>query len=345
MSAVAVRSGQFYWNGYRLSYTVYGERGIPCLLVHGILLDSEVNRELAQRLAGEGCQVALLDLLGHGRSEASADPAEHRIDFYAEQMLAALDHLRWPRALVGGLSLGAISALQMAVRAPDRVLGLFVEMPVMEQSTPSAALMLLPVMLATRYTSRLYRPFARWLRRLPRPRSGWLSSVINAASAEPEVISAILHGVFVGPVVPPLAQRKLIAAPTLVIGHGGDWLHELRDAEALAQQIPAARLLRARSIIELRTRPERLWPEIATFVHGLRAPAVASRPADPARAAPPRRGATGKAVKPKPAVRKSTAKKAPAAKAASRNTPVVKKSAASLSASASPSRSRNRKSS
>ena len=264
---VAIRSGQFYWRGQRIAYECYGDSGTPCLLVHGILLDSHVNRPLAMQFAGEGYQVVLLDLFGHGRSDKSGDPADHRIDFYAEQMIAALDHFQWPRALVGGISLGAISALQLATVAPHRISALFLEMPVMEQSTPSAALMLVPAMLATRYGARGYRPFARWLRRLPRPRSHWLTSVLNAASQEPEVISAILHGIFVGPVVPPRAQREAIAVPTLVIGHGGDALHELRDAEALAQQIPNARLLRARSILELRTRPQRLWPEIRSFLH------------------------------------------------------------------------------
>lgn len=273
---VPIRTGQFYWRSQRLAYECYGDSGTPCLLVHGILLDSHVNRSLAMQFAGEGYQVVLLDLFGHGRSDKSGDAADHRIDFCAEQMIAALDHFQWPRALVGGLSLGAISALQLAVLAPKRVSGLFLEMPVMEQSTPSAALMLVPAMLATRYGARFYRPFARLLRSLPRPRSAWLTSVLNAASQEPEVISAILHGILVGPVVPPRALREAITMPTLVIGHGGDALHELRDAEALAQQIPNARLLRARSILELRTRPQRLWPEIRSFLHEIQAAMAAS---------------------------------------------------------------------
>lgn len=265
-----VHSGHFQWRQWRLGYECYGEEdAAPCLLVHGILLDSHIYRDVALRVAAAGYRVMLLDLLGHGRSDKPTQATEYRVDFFADQMLAALDHMGWDRALVGGLSLGAISALQLAVLAPERLNGLFIEMPVMEYSTPTAALLLVPPLLATYYGAGLYRRMARLLRRLPRPRSEWLTSVINALSQEPEVISAILHGTLVGPVVPPRAQRESIATPTLIIGHGGDWLHNLRDARALARQIPDSTLLRARSILEMRRKPDRLWPEIHQFLQSV----------------------------------------------------------------------------
>lgn len=266
MPLTPVQTGHFDFGPHQLAYELYGNSGTPCLLLHGILLDSHMNRDLARRMTAEGYQVALLDLLGHGRSYKPTEAVDHRIDFYAAQALAALDHLGFERALVGGVSLGAITALQLAERASDRLLGLFIEMPVMEWSTPTAALLLTPLMLAVRYGGPLYRPFARLLRRLPRTRFEALNSVVNGLSQEPEVISAILHGVMVGPVVPSVTARRGIKVPTLVIGHGGDGLHHLSDAETLAQQIPNARLLRARSIFELRTRPQRMWPEIRSFL-------------------------------------------------------------------------------
>jgi hypothetical protein len=58
--------------------------------------------------------------------------------------------------------------------------------------------------------------------------------------------------------------------PALVIGHAGDKLHELSDAQALAEELPNARLLRARSLIELRWNPERLWPDIGNFLEEVR---------------------------------------------------------------------------
>jgi pimeloyl-ACP methyl ester carboxylesterase/acyl-CoA-binding protein len=277
---VAVQTGQFSHAGHRLAYEIYGTEGVPCVLVHGLLLDSLVNRELAQKFAALGYRVVLLDLLGHGGSDKPTDPREHRIDFYADQLLACMDHLGLQQALIGGVSLGAITALQAAVRSPQRCLGLFVEMPVMEWSTTFAAVLLVPILTAADYGKWIYRPVARLLRRLPRPRTPWIASALNAASAEPEVITAVLHGILVGPVVPSAVERRKLSMPALIIGHAGDRLHSLRDAAALAHELPNARLLKARSILELRARPQRLWPEIREFLLEVRAlqPVTARRP-------------------------------------------------------------------
>ena len=263
---VSVRSGRFKVGQHELAYEVYGESGIPCVLVHGILLDSLMNRDLALRFAAEGYQVALLDLLGHGRSSRSIDPKEYRTEFFADQMLGLLDHLGWEKALIGGVSLGCITALTAAARQPDRVLGLFLEMPVMEWSAPWAAVILAPILAITRFGRPLYTPFARWLSHRKRPAFGPAASAMNALSNNPKTITAILHGTLVGPIVPPIAARRALTMPALVIGHVGDKLHHNRDAEALSRQMPNARLLDARSILELRLRPDRLWPQISNFL-------------------------------------------------------------------------------
>jgi pimeloyl-ACP methyl ester carboxylesterase len=264
---VVAESGRVPYGPYELAYEIYGkEDGVPCVLVHGILLDALVNRDLAVRVAALGYRVMLLDLLGHGHSSRPTDPKEHRTDFYAEQVLAAMDHLQFDQAVVGGVSLGAITALQVAARAPQRVRALFIEMPVMEWSTPFAAAILAPLLFAARYARWPYALMARGMRRLPRPRSNWLASVMNAMSADPKVVTAILHGTLVGPIVPPIRARRAMTMPALVIGHAGDRLHEFEDARALAQQLPNARLLEARHLLELRTNPDRLWPQIQSFL-------------------------------------------------------------------------------
>jgi pimeloyl-ACP methyl ester carboxylesterase len=273
---VPVRSGHFHHHGFQLAYEIYGDSGVPCVLVHGLLLDSLINRDLARRFAAEGYRVVLLDLLGHGRSDKPTDPREHRIEFYGEQTLACLDHLGIDKALIGGISLGAITALQAATRAPERVLGLFLEMPVMEWSTTFAAILLVPLLTAVDYLKWAYRPFARALRRLPRPRTDWMASGLNAISAEPEVINAVLHGILVGPVVPTARQRRALDMPTLIIGHGRDRLHAQRDAEALAQEMPKSRLILAHSLLEVRINPQRLWPEISDFLRQVRESAAAA---------------------------------------------------------------------
>jgi pimeloyl-ACP methyl ester carboxylesterase len=268
-----LEKGRFRVGHHELAYEIHGDSGIPCVLLHGLLLDSLVNRSLAARFVGQGYRVILLDRLGHGESDKPTDPRELRVDFFADQTLALLDHLEIERALIGGVSLGAITALQVAAKAPERCLGLFIEMPVMEWSTMFAALLLVPVIGMVDYGSFVMRPFARLMRRVPRPNIDLLASFLNSLSTEPEVITAVLHGILVGPVVPSAARRRQLTMPTLVIGHRGDRLHAHRDAAELAKEMPNARLLETRWIGELRLTPDRLWPKIRAFLNEVRAAA------------------------------------------------------------------------
>lgn len=261
-----LEKGRFQYGSHELAYEIHGDSGVPCVLVHGLLLDSLMNRSLAARFVAQGYRVILLDLLGHGESDKPTDPRELRVDFFADQTIALLDHLGIERALVGGVSLGAITALQVAAKAPERCLGLFIEMPVMEWSTTFAAILLVPVIALVGYGRFFMRPFARLVRSIPRPDIDLVASILNSASTEPEVITAVLHGILVGPVVPPASVRRQLTMPTLVIGHRGDRLHAHRDAADLVKEMPNARLLETRWIGELRLTPDRLWPKIRAFL-------------------------------------------------------------------------------
>jgi hypothetical protein len=106
-----------------------------------------------------------------------------------------------------------------------------------------------------------------WLaRRLPRTGIGPLDSFVTTLTLDPEETTAILHGMLAGPITPTYEERHAIAAPTLVIGHKIDFIHPFTDADHLARQLPLARLVEARSIIELRVAPERLTAHIAGFL-------------------------------------------------------------------------------
>ncbi|MBN2624492.1 MAG: hypothetical protein JXA83_14030, partial [Acidimicrobiales bacterium] len=88
-------------------------------------------------------------------------------------------------------------------------------------------------------------------------------------ASPPDVSTAVLHGILVGPTVPTVDERRGIEVPALVVGHRADFIHPFSDAEALARQLPNARLVRASSVVELRWRPERLLAEIDRFLAGL----------------------------------------------------------------------------
>ena len=176
--------------------------------------------------------------------------------------MGLLDHLGVEGAVLGGLSLGANVSLFAAAAHPERVQGLVLEMPVLEWAVPSAALAFVPMLLAAHYGARVMRFTSAAVRRLPRTPWGPVNSLMHAGSLPPEVMAAILHGVLVGPVAPTLEARLRIKAPTLVLAHSNDLIHPFSDAVNLVNQLPNARMERARSPVELRLFPERLTGDV-----------------------------------------------------------------------------------
>ena len=90
--------------------------------------------------------------------------------------------------------------------------------------------------------------------------------MVDWVSQDPGPSAAVLQGLFFGRIAPHRTERRTFEAPALVIGHPRDPVHPFSDADMLAAELPNGRLLNADSILELRTRPERLTGEIAAFV-------------------------------------------------------------------------------
>jgi pimeloyl-ACP methyl ester carboxylesterase len=251
---------------YRLSYEVYGSGDRVLVWLHGLLLDANLSRGLARRLAARGNRVVLLDLLGHGRSDKPRHAGPHRMDLYAEQVLCLLDELAVDQVVLGGVSLGTNVSLLATVQAPERVRGLVLEMPVLEWATPAAALVFAPLLVEVHYARAVLRLVSRVASRLPPSGLGPLDSFVSAAASDPDEIAAVLHGVLLGPIAPTIDQRRAITAPALVLGHGIDLIHSFADARRLARQLPDARLIRTRTFAELWVRPARLTGEISQFL-------------------------------------------------------------------------------
>ncbi|MGO8874000.1 MAG: alpha/beta fold hydrolase [Acidimicrobiales bacterium] len=271
MGAIAVEFDQsFTDNGHQLVYDIYGSSDAPLVVyMHGLLLDAELNRGIAQALAEQGYQVALLDLLGHGRSDKPTHASEYRIDSYADQVVALLDHLAVEKAVLGGISLGANVSLFAATRYPERIRALVLEMPVLERAVPAAALVFVPMVLMAHYGRRVMNVTSGLMSRIPRTRFGPVNSVMNAAALSPDVMAAVLHGVLVGPVAPTQEERRAIQTPTLVLAHRNDIIHPFDDAIGLVERMPKGVLVRARSPLELRLRPKRLTEVIVAFLTSL----------------------------------------------------------------------------
>lgn len=267
---VSERIGQFFIEGEsgrdRLEYTEYGSGDAWVVLVHGQLLPRRVQQPLARALAAEGLHVVTVDLLGHGRSDRPADPLVYSMTAFGEQVVALLDHLGAPQAVIGGTSLGANVSLEVAVIAPSRVRGLILEMPVLDNAVEAGILAFAPLLFAARFL-----PFTvDGLRRLTRPVPRgivpfWAGIALDALGQHSESMAAVVHGLFFGRMAPSSKQRRAIAVPSLVVGHPADPIHPAADAAMLATELPDATFVRARSILEWRLRPERLDRLAAEF--------------------------------------------------------------------------------
>jgi hypothetical protein len=115
------------------------------------------------------------------------------------------------------------------------------------------------------------RPALRTLSALARrvPRGAFhLDIVLDFIRPDPAPSRHVLLGLVYGRKAPTATDRRRITAPALVIAHRRDHSHALSDAYGLVDELPDARLVRAKSIVELRATPERLTDEIVTFLDG-----------------------------------------------------------------------------
>jgi pimeloyl-ACP methyl ester carboxylesterase len=258
----------FEHDGHRLAYTVYGAGPRTCVLLHGLLLSQKMHRPLARELARRGNRVITLDLLGHGRSDRPRDLSAYSMTTYGREVVALLDHLDVDEAVVAGTSLGANTALEVAVAAPERVRGLVVEMPVLDNALLSCAMFFTPLMVALTFGEPLMKGVSWLTRRVPTGALWGPDVLLDTLRQAPGPSAAVLQGLFFGRVAPPGELRRTIAAPALVIGHDRDPIHPFSDSDALVRELPDARLLRADSFLELRLTPERLTTEIGEFLDG-----------------------------------------------------------------------------
>ena len=258
--------GSFLIGQDRVDYTEFGSGDSWVVLIHGLLMPRRMHEPLATALADKGLHVITVDLLGHGTSDRPADQFLYSMTAFAEQVILLLDHLGADQAVIGGTSLGANVSLEAAAIAPERVRGLIVEMPVLDNALDVGLVAFGPLMLAAHHLPIAIRIPAFFSRLIPRRHAPfWAGIVLDTINQQPGPMGDLLHGVVFGRIAPSSRLRRGIQSPVLVVGHPSDPIHPATDATMLATEIPNSRFVRARSILEWRFQPERLNAEAAAF--------------------------------------------------------------------------------
>ena len=263
--------GELSYQGHTISFDEYGEGDRPIVLVHGLLMNRRMFERLGPALADRGNRAICVDLLGHGGSDQPDDLRLYSMPLFGEQLVALLDHLELETAVIGGTSLGANVALELAVSHPDRSAGLFIEMPVLDNALAAVAAVFAPVLLGMRVGRPVFEVTSRLASLVPR--SHFLLDIgLDWLRRRPGPSVAVLEGLLLGETAPGREQRRQIAQPTLVVGHPRDPLHPFSDSGMLVEELQRARLVEADSILEWRIAPERLTDELALFLEEIWAP-------------------------------------------------------------------------
>ena len=240
------RSGRVRIGDVELFHAVFGD-GPPVLFLHGGMGHSNYWGHQVAALAPQ-YRVIVLDSRGHGRSTLSRQRLSYRL--LADDALGLLNALKLSRAAIVGWSDGGIVGLDLAMRRPDRVGGLFAfganfNLQGLRPEGAQGAVF-------TQYAERCRLDYAtlspkpaNWQRLLDDLRRMWGSS----------------------PTWTP-AQLARIQVPTTIVGAEHDEIIRREHTAALAAAIPGARLaiMPGVSHFAMLQDPERFNAELAAFL-------------------------------------------------------------------------------
>jgi pimeloyl-ACP methyl ester carboxylesterase len=223
--------------------------GIPVVLLHGLTATHRYVVMGSRALERSGHRVIAPDARGHGRSGPAPDPGAYGYEDLASDVLHVLDERGVERAVLAGASMGAHTALRLALEHPGRVAGLVLITPAFDPATHPEGL-------------------ARWDALSEGLRSGgvegfvaaygdpsvpdpWKETVITVlrqrlgAHEHPGAVADALRAVPRSRPFGALEALGAITVPAVVVADRdeADPGHPLRVGEAYADAIPAARLV------------------------------------------------------------------------------------------------------
>lgn len=108
-----------------MEFAVAGS-GPPLLMIHGTGGGFDQGLLFSEKVAAQGVRVIAPSRFGYLRSSF---PSDHSSEAQADAFVALLDHLKLGKVVVAGGSAGALSAVQFALRHPERTSALILIVP------------------------------------------------------------------------------------------------------------------------------------------------------------------------------------------------------------------------
>jgi 3-oxoadipate enol-lactonase len=227
-------------DGVRLNFAVAGRQGAPALLMmHSIGCDLSLWDAQIAALAGD-FRIIRYDARGHGGSDAPS--GDYTLEQLGRDALAVLDAACAATAYLCGLSLGALTAMHLALTAPERVLGTILANTGVRIGTAEAwqgrADAALRDGMAAMADTAMSRFFSEHFRASDRVTVDRFRAILTSTAPQGYAgCCAVLRDAdFTG-------RLGGVTTPTIVIGGARDIPTPLSGAQELAAGIPGARLV------------------------------------------------------------------------------------------------------
>ncbi|MGA2470320.1 MAG: alpha/beta fold hydrolase [Solirubrobacteraceae bacterium] len=222
--------------------------GVPVVGLHGLTATRRYLLMGSHALQRHGHRVILYDARGHGESSPAAD-GDYSYSALAADLVAVLDSLGLARVVLAGASMGAHTALRVALEQPQRIAALALVTPGYDPRRSPARLErwdALAEALRDGGPERFVEVFD--VKRLPAAWREVVATVVEQRLARHRHPLAVADALVAVPRSRPFesfADLAQISAPTLVVGSRdeADPDHPLATAAAYAQAIPGAELL------------------------------------------------------------------------------------------------------
>jgi pimeloyl-ACP methyl ester carboxylesterase len=238
----------FERGGLAFNYLDEGDpSGRPFVFEHG--LGGNVSQPAGVFPPPSGVRLLSLDCRGHGGTRPLGPADKLSFSSFADDVAALMDHLGLQRAVVGGISMGAGVALNLASRYPQRVAGLVLSRPAWLDSSRPENLKAYPVIarLLMEHGAERGREFFEGTEEYADLERATPGAGCSLASSQFGRLCAREYA----PVIESLAgdapsrdraQWRVMRAPALVLASWQDPTHPHSYAEILARELPSAQL-------------------------------------------------------------------------------------------------------